>query len=140
MKTPSQTHDRYWLFAVNDSYVFKKPRAERDSGKWLLFDSISAIDSYWLRIGKAVQEGRLGPSAKVSTAKDNPNAKNPLTRVICIFTEDFNDREDVRRVERELRALGIKNRLVYKLDKDVGRYSHQGVKDLVKLVSEELTE
>lgn len=140
MRIPSKTENRYWLFELNESYEFKKPRAERQSGKWLIFDTPETIDSTWLIVSEAVKRGQLGPSAKVSTAKPNPNAADQSTSVICVFTEDYNDRKDVHRVERALRYLGIKNRLVYKLDRDVGKYQHQGHQDLIKEISEAVSE
>jgi hypothetical protein len=36
--------------------------------------------------------------------------------LICIYTQDWRDVEDVRRVIGELRALGITDRLYYKAD------------------------
>ena len=36
--------------------------------------------------------------------------------VICVYTEDYTDAEDVMRVERELRSLGITEVLFYKPD------------------------
>ncbi len=136
MRIPSQISDRYWLFELNEAYRFKKPREERASGKWLIFDHAERIDALWEVISTAIKNGQLGPSAKVATAKPNPNAKDNATRVICVFTEDYNDREDVHRVEQELRALGVKNRLVYKLDRDVGKYENRGDTNLIKEVSE----
>lgn len=135
MRIPSQITDRYWLFELYEAYRFKKPREERASGKWLIFDHAEKIDALWELISVAVQNGHLGPSAKVSTAKPNPNAKDNDTRVICVFTEDFNDQEDVRRIEKELRALGVSNRMIYKLDRDVGKYAHQGEQGLLQQIS-----
>ena len=136
MRIPSKITDRYWLLELNQAYLFKKPREERASGKWLIFDSAAQIDVLWLLISEAVREGRLGPSAKVATAKPNPNARDKEMRVICVFTEDFNDQKDVRRIEKELRALGVKNRMIYKLDRDVGKYTHRGDQGLVQMISE----
>lgn len=64
MRIPSQIDDRYWLFEVNESYIFKKPRQERESGKWLVFDTIQNIDLLWEKISEAILNRKLGPSAK----------------------------------------------------------------------------
>ena len=36
--------------------------------------------------------------------------------VMCVYTKDFTDQDDVSRVERELRALGITGVIRYKPD------------------------
>jgi hypothetical protein len=41
---------------------------------------------------------------------------NPNTHVICVYTYDFTDEEDVWRVEGELRKLGIVGWINYKSD------------------------
>lgn len=137
-RIPSKTTDRYWLVSIYEPYPFSKPGEERNSGKWLLFDRIEKIDEYWELIKMATLKGTLGPSSKVSTSKINPNSVDHSIRVICVFTEDFNDRSDVRRVEMGIRSLGINNRLVYKLDRDVGKYAHKGDHVLDVLVSNEV--
>ena len=50
-------------------------------------------------------EGRLGPSAKVSTGEDQRNPDSPP--VICVYTRDFTDVEDVKRVLQELVRLKL---------------------------------
>ncbi len=49
-------------------------------------------------------------------------------KVICVYTYDWTDEADVRRVRQELRALGITSKIPYKTDDDTnaGRYSSQG--------------
>jgi len=134
-KKPSQNTDIYWLFAINENYIFNKKASKRASGKWLIFESIEEIDETWERIKKATIKGLLGPSSKVSTAKKNPNTLDHLTKVICVFTEDYNNKEDVKRVENRLRSLDIENKLIYKLDKDVGKYRKDGHKNLIQEIS-----
>jgi hypothetical protein len=62
------------------------------------------VDDVWFKIKKAVEEGRLGGSAKVSTAKPNPLSKDPRKHVICVYTYDWTDEEDVRRIREELKT------------------------------------
>lgn len=126
IEAPSEISDRFWLVTIDLNYIFKKDKNDRLSGKWLIFDSIEIIDDYWDKISKATKEGLLGPSCKVSTAKENSNAEDNTTRVICVFTEDYNDKEDLNRIIKVIRHLGIENKLIYKLDSDVGKYKHKG--------------
>jgi hypothetical protein len=76
----------------------------------------------------ATEEGRLGDSAKVATARTNPNAVDQDKKVICVYTYDWQDREDVMRIRAELRALGITWKIPYKADADTcaGRYRVAG--------------
>jgi hypothetical protein len=117
--------DRSWVYAVRRG---RKERSTERSGKWLVFVSREYADSLWDRIASATTEGKLGPSAKCGTAKFNSHSKSPKATVICVYTGDFEDKEDVMRVREELKALGITRRIPYKLDETTiaGRYSGQG--------------
>ncbi|MGD0486033.1 MAG: putative phosphothreonine lyase domain-containing protein [Syntrophorhabdales bacterium] len=129
---PSQVTDKYWLYAERKNGDY--PAATPNSGKWLIFAPISQIDEVWIRIKHATEHGRLGDSAKVATAKPNPNASDPVTKVICVYTYDWTDKADVSRIRDELRALGIVSKIPYKADRDTltGRYARRGHKRISK--------
>ena len=86
---------------------------------------VAQIDEVWDKIRVATEQGRLGRSAKVATAKPSPLAKNPAVRVICVYTYDWTDEVDVKRVRAELRTLGFTAKIAYKTDEDTlaGNYS-----------------
>jgi hypothetical protein len=86
---------------------------------------IHLVDAVWHDIRQATERGELGSTAKVSTAKPNPNANDPSEKVICVFTYDYTDEEDVRRIRQVLRRLGITHKIPYKADEDTfdGRYT-----------------
>ena len=134
-RQPSKITDRYWLLSVNEDYKFKKEESLRESGKWLIFEHESEIDETWEKIKLATQNGMLGPSSKVSTAKESPNSSDKSIKVICVFTEDYNDKEDVQRIKDVVRSLEIENKLIYKLDKDVGKYKKSGDRNLAQEVN-----
>lgn len=123
---PAQVTDYYWIFAHRKSGEYPKPTTR--SGKWLVFVDKKDIDDVWAKIKKAVEEGKLGSEAKVATAKPNPHATNPNTKVICVYTYDYADEQDVRRIREELRKLGITTRIPYKADEDTssGKYRITG--------------
>ena len=52
----------------------------------------------------------------------------PGKHVICVYTDDANDRDDVLRVREELRLLGFTAKLPYKADRVTleGRYEGDG--------------
>lgn len=129
-RIPTQTVDVYWIYTYYSDYQFKKAKAERASGKWLIFEHISEVDATWKKIEIATLKGLLGPSAKVSTAKSNPNAFDKTMKVICVYTEDFNNKLDIDRIAKAIRALGIENKLIYKLDRDIGKYHKDGFTNL----------
>ncbi len=93
---PSQVRDEYWLFAKRKRGNY--PASTANSGKWLIFAPISQIDEMWTKIKHATEDGRLGDWAKVATAKPNPNASDPATKVICVYTYDWTDEADVGRI------------------------------------------
>lgn len=92
--------------------------ADGKSGKWLVFVPVRYIDHYWRVIKEAVEEGTLGPAAKVATARPNEHAVDPTRRPIVVYTTDWQDRDDLRRVLRELRTRGVGWRLAFKTDED----------------------
>lgn len=72
------------------------------SGKWMLFPDAEDLPRYWRQVATATAEGRLGPMAKVATYQPGKSVT-----LICIYTYDFSDMVDVRRVLDELVELEL---------------------------------
>lgn len=96
-------------------------------GKWLIYVTCAQVSYCWGRVREATEEGALGIGAKVST--DWGKARDPAgygpegspgwaDHVICIYTADWRDRDDVARVGRGLGEIDAvrKQRLTYKPD------------------------
>ncbi len=116
---PSHVTDRYWLHAF------------RKKGK---FVKVNELDEAWERIKKATEDGLLGDSAKVGTMRPNPHGKDTDSKVICVYTYDWTDEADVRRIRENLRKIGIINKIPYKADEDTskGKYAVRGDKRISK--------
>lgn len=69
----------------------------------MLFPSAEYVDSVWSTVARATAENELGTAAKV--APDDGDVRKG--RLICIYTADFSDMEDVTRVLHKLRDLGL---------------------------------
>lgn len=54
----------------------------------LIFVDPEKVDEVWAKIKKAEEEGKLGDSAKVATAKPNPLPGKSDAKVICVYTYD----------------------------------------------------
>lgn len=93
------------------------------SGKWMLFPTADYVDSIWKTVVTALDEGKLGNTAKVATDDGSGHA-----RLICVYTEDFADKEDVKRVLRALAEKDLVNAesrpIYYKCD----AYTHLDIK------------
>jgi hypothetical protein len=76
------------------------------------------VNDVWKLVVGELEAGTLGPTAKVASALPNPNGRNPKVRLICVYTSNWRDKDDVRRVLRQLRTLGFQERLSYKTDDD----------------------
>jgi len=125
---PSKTTQMYWI--IEDAPGTNPHDTEDEkAGKWLIFQPLAEIDASWQKIRDATRSGTLGISAKVSTAKENPDSRDDR-KVIYVFTPDWSDEEDVMRVRNELRNLGFLDRIGYKrnLETYAGQYSAKGKK------------
>lgn len=129
---PSQVTDEYWLFAERKQGTY--PSHSKNGGKWLIFVPGERVDQMWFKIKSATEAGKLGEMSKVATAKDNPHATNSCIKVICVYTYDWMEEEDVMRIRQELRRLGITRKIPYKADEDTasGKYANQGKKRISK--------
>ncbi|KAJ5153298.1 uncharacterized protein N7482_009776 [Penicillium canariense] len=74
------------------------------AGKWMFFPTVDHVDSVWKTVVTALDRGELGESAKVAT---DDGSGQP--RLVCVYTEDFSDKEDVTRVLRTLVDSGLVN-------------------------------
>lgn len=74
------------------------------AGKWMLFPMAENVNRIWSLVATATAAGELGHAAKVATDEGLGNAK---PRLICIYTEDFSDKEDVTRVLKRLVEMGL---------------------------------
>ncbi len=87
-------------------------------GKWMLFPNDNDVDWAWSVVARGVWEGKLGISAKVATAPVGAaaavdeaveGARDREQRLICVYTYDFSDKNDVKRVLLGLKQLGLLN-------------------------------
>ena len=123
--TPTSTTTDFWVAAFRQRKDY--PESNENCGKWLIFVSPLRVDELWSTIRSATEAGLLGESAKCSTARPNPNAVDG-NHVICVYTYDWTDTGDVKRIRGELRKLGVDWKIPYKSDADTnaGRYRVKG--------------
>jgi len=123
---PSKTTQMYWI--VLDA-PGSAPEAIEDenAGKWLIFQEPDLVDASWKKVRDATVIGMLGISAKVSTAKPNPDSRDNR-KVIYIYTKDWSDEADVMRAREKLRELGFTDRIGYKrnIETFAGEYAKKG--------------
>lgn len=70
----------------------------------MLFPPVHQVNHAWSIIAHAVATNQLGIGTKVSPKREDPETRS---RLICIYTDDFSDKEDVIRVLRKLKELGL---------------------------------
>ena len=124
--TPSKTTQTYWI--VQDA-PGSAPEATEDenAGKWLIFQEPDQVDAVWKKVRDATVALELGISAKISTAKPNPDSRD-ARKVIYVYTKDWADEPDVMRVREKLRDLGFVDRIGYKrnIETFAGEYAKKG--------------
>lgn len=131
-KNPISLSDAYWILARRKRDEYRESTTK--SGKWLIFIDAVRVEIIWRRVKQAVEDGLLGGRAKVSTAKQNPNSRNANKRVFCVYTYNYEDVEDVRRIREQLRRRGVTEEIAYKADEDIGtgRYRIKGHRQISK--------
>jgi len=126
---PTKTAQMYWI--VLDA-PGSAPEAIEDenAGKWLIFQEPDVVDVAWKKVRDATVTHDLGISAKVSTAKPNPDSRDNR-KVIYVYTKDWADEADVMRVREKLRELGFVDRIGYKRNIETfdGEYAKKGKRD-----------
>jgi hypothetical protein len=70
----------------------------------MIFTPPESVNEIWNAIALATADNQLGTAAKVAPATDDNVGKD---RLICVYTRDFRDREDVERVVGKMRSLGL---------------------------------
>ncbi len=124
-RRPSEVTDIPWLYIKRKQQEQGEyPGTTPKSGKWLLPLRPERLDEIWPSVKQATEQGKLGQSSMAATAKPNPRASRSGEKMVCVFTYDWTDAEDARRVRQALRDLGITKKLRYKRDEDTraGRY------------------
>ena len=71
----------------------------------MIFPSASEVNHHWSLVAQGTIAGELGHAAKVATDDGTQNS-----RLICIYTPDFTDKKDVKRVLERLCEMGLCNR------------------------------
>lgn len=95
-------------------------------GKWIMYPSPEHCNDVWGKVARATANNELGIAAKISPRED-PDRH----RLVCVYTHDFNDKDDVARVLKRLKELGLvrQRQICYKTD----AFSHLGIKKDNKL-------
>ncbi len=122
---PSCTTQMFWI--VQDApEVLPVDIDDERAGKWLIFVDKPDADRLWAQIRDATVAGNLGTSAKVSTAKENPDSRDKRS-VIYVFTADWSDEAGVMAVRETLRSFGVEQRIGYKRNIETyhGEYSDE---------------
>jgi hypothetical protein len=109
---PSEDFSRSWHIRQPPSFD-ESPSGDR-TGKWCIFAAPVDVDSAWVQIKRAVDRDKLF-CAKVSTGLRSLGRDG---HVICVYTRDWEDGQDVFRVREILRSLGFVEELGYKRDID----------------------
>ncbi|KAI0848714.1 DUF1917-domain-containing protein [Daldinia vernicosa] len=73
-------------------------------GKWMLFCSVFQVNEIWETVAKATANNELGIGAKVAPRSTTDKRTD---RLICVYTADFSDTKDVKRVAEKLKQLGL---------------------------------
>lgn len=92
---------------LEENLLAKAKETKFTSGKWMLFPYPEEVNEQWAIVAEATVNRELGTAAKV--APDNGDGDR-TPRLICVYTKDFSDMEDVKRVLERMVELGLVKR------------------------------
>ena len=87
---------------LEDDMLSLAVKTSTTCGKWMLFPSPEEYPRCWRLVAEATAAGKLGVTSKAAT----PDPFEPLN-LICVYTYDFTDMNDVERVLNGLVELDI---------------------------------
>lgn len=119
---PSKNTLDAWLHAHEPKLT--SFHSHEKSGKWCLFVKPEEIDSAWEKIKQAAKESKI-MLAKTSTAMSSANYDN---YVICVYTNNWEDMDDLKKSREVLRELGFTDPISYKRDVETMNHVY-GTKD-----------
>ena len=90
----------YWIWAFKSFPAY--PGSTLRSGKWMMFPGKEDVDTAWKCVSHLLEIGKLGCGAKVA-----PASRARGQHLICVYTRDWDDEDDVMRVLLELRDSGL---------------------------------
>ncbi|KAJ4388162.1 hypothetical protein N0V93_008769 [Gnomoniopsis smithogilvyi] len=99
------------------------------TGKWMLFIEPAYVNDVWATVARATVKNELGIAAKVAPREERGSKKE---RLICIYTYDFSDKDDVGRVLARMKQLdlvrtGPGRRPIYYKAEFQDAYTHLGI-------------
>ncbi len=71
-------------------------------GKWMLTPSLREVDALWKLVGDNFYSGKLGSFVRVSIGEDRTERFGHAGCIVCIYIDDFRDREAAQKVIRTL--------------------------------------
>lgn len=77
------------------------------TGKWMLFPPLGDVDSVWGEVATGTAEGELGVAAKVAAREGEGEVERGEGSLVCVYTKDFADSGDVKRVLLALKGMGL---------------------------------
>lgn len=93
--------------AVEEALLAAAVENNCTSGKWMLFPMSEDLTHTWKLVATATAHNELGFAAKVAADEGKGNR---LPRLICVYTRDFANMEDVKRVLWKLVELELVQR------------------------------
>lgn len=100
----------------------------------MMFCDPAEVNTVWAIVARGTANNELGIASKV--APDDGDGRKP--RLICIYTKDFNDLDDVSRVVRKMRDLKLvetRRAIYYKC----GMFSRASISAMTKHIYQMLT-
>lgn len=109
---PSKNRANYWMGVMYENGFC----SSKFTGKWCVFKDAKDVDDCWFKITQLCEIGKI-VCAKVSTNLARENSGKDK-HVICVYTKDYRDKDDLENIRTMLRDIGITEDLGYKRDED----------------------
>lgn len=107
---PTKNKYQYWIQCAAPST--KSFMSNEKTGKWLITLNNEQIDEAWNK----VKQGCANEDFVLAKSSTQRNADRYGSHLICVYTNDWSNIEDVNRVRKSLYDLGFTEPLKYKRD------------------------
>ena len=113
---PSEDLSVFWHQVASPK--LKKFQSNDKTGKWCIFLDANEVDAAWDKIKKHILKTKNVEELFLAKVSTKLGSQNQDKHVICVYTHDWSDQENLIQTRQTLTSLGFTSPLKYKRDQE----------------------